>query len=262
MKIAYIGFDLFYDCLELIHNQGHEIIKIFTCPVDEPYESNSHVYSFAKQHNICITDEKITETMLREIEALGCELIVSAGYYYKIPTSNIPAVNIHPALLPVGRGGWPQPCVILKNLSYTGVTIHKIAKTFDSGDIIIQNKISVSDKENLETLTIKAVDEAVKLLNVFLADVKHYLDNAIPQAEGEYWKLPTTADMTFSISDDFDRIDRITRAFYGYKCYCRINEKIIEITKAKCVRSCENYNKNYALEYIIDGGKLLISELS
>lgn len=38
MKIAYFGFDLFYDCLQMLIDNGHEIMKIFTCVVDGDYD--------------------------------------------------------------------------------------------------------------------------------------------------------------------------------------------------------------------------------
>ena len=52
MKIAYFGFDLFYDCLQMLIDSGHEILKIFTCDVDGDYEQNVRTYAAAKEYGI------------------------------------------------------------------------------------------------------------------------------------------------------------------------------------------------------------------
>lgn len=73
-------------------------------------------------------------------EKSGVELILVAGYPWKIPVSqSIKQVNIHPAFLPVGRGSWPMPAAILKGVDL-GVTIHKLSDRFDEGDIWLQIK--------------------------------------------------------------------------------------------------------------------------
>ena len=98
MKIAYLGFDLFYDCLEYLV-ENFNVIKIFTCDVDSAYEFNHKTYRIANDNNIPITIEPINEKAIVELEELGCDVIVSAGYYHKIPTSDkIKSVNIHPSL--------------------------------------------------------------------------------------------------------------------------------------------------------------------
>lgn len=255
MKIAYFGFDLFADCLDYIVSNGYNVVKIFTCEVDGVYETNSRVFEIAERYGIEITDSKVTRNDIEKLESLGCDIIISAGYYFKIPISKkIMGVNIHPALLPVGKGPWPQPVTILKGLDESGITLHKLAEKIDCGDIIFQHKIAVSKTDNLETLTKKMQEYAPLLLEKFLSNPENYFGKSVKQANGEYWNEPNVCDMTFSLEDDYSKIDRITRAFYGYKCYLN-NRKII---KAVCVKSGEEYMYNYTEKFDIDGGKLLV----
>ncbi len=259
MKVAYFGFDLFFDCLKQIKESGNEIVKIFTCKVDGVYEFSDKVYKFAKDNNIEITDKKVEVNDIINLVEDGCNLLFSAGYYYKIPViNNVVGVNIHPALLPIGKGAWPQPITILKRLKTTGITLHKLSEEFDSGDVVLQQKFSVSIGENLETLTKKYAYYAKNITKKFFSNTSKYLSAALPQQMGEYWHEPTVTDMTFSIDDTFDKIDRITRAFYGFKCFLKIEDKTIEILKSKCVRSIDCLNNGYVDKFKINGGWLVI----
>ena len=50
MKVAYFGFDLFYDCLEEIYKSGNEIIKIFpsVAEAERATGNSKHIGSVCK----------------------------------------------------------------------------------------------------------------------------------------------------------------------------------------------------------------------
>lgn len=261
MKIAYFGFDLFCSCLEML-SSSHEIVKIFTCKVDEDFETTHKTYAIANKYSIPITNGKVKKEDISNLEQLGCELIVSAGYYHKIPCSRIiRSVNIHPALLPLGRGPWPMPVSILRGDKFTGITIHELADSFDKGDIILQKSVEILSTDNLETLTDKLVLTAKELLNCFLSDIDRYWIDKRPQSTGEYWKEPGVNEYTFTLKDDYFRIDKITKAFYSFKCFLKSDSKVIEIKKAKCVKNLDDCPKNSQV-IEIDNGYLCILQLS
>ena len=139
MKIAYIGIDLFLPALEFLKKINCEVLEIFSCPTDNFTEFNTGIINFAKQYNIPYKLEKISENDFERLYNKGCEAVICAGYYYKIPVyKKIPSVNIHPSLLPYGRGSWPMPYEILLDNRKSGVTIHKISSALDEGDILLQ----------------------------------------------------------------------------------------------------------------------------
>ena len=262
MKIAYFGFDLFYDCLDMLIQNGHDIMKIFTCDVDGEYEHNSKIYAAAERYGIAITNQKPENQMLHILKNEGCDLMISAGYYYKIPViDGVMQVNIHPSLLPIGRGPWPEPIVILKNLQ-TGVTIHKLSDSLDSGDILIQGRIETDNSENLKTLTKKSVSLAVHLLSEFVQNIKYYWGHSVPQNGGEYWREPTDSDMTFDITDSFEKIDQITRAFFGYRCLMIKDGAVTVIKEAKCIKNDDDLHVLPEMCIDIDGGRLIILKLA
>ena len=124
----------------------------------------------------------------RDIDALaaaGCELLISAGYYYRIPVdSRLPMLNIHPSLLPYGRGAWPMPLAILDRLSESGVTIHKTEESFDTGDILLQTRFDLADDETLESFMRKVNSRLPEMMDALTADFSALWENARPQGTG------------------------------------------------------------------------------
>lgn len=263
MKAVFFGFDLFHDCLELMLSSGCEIMKIFTCGVDGDYEFNDKTYGTAALHGIPITELRPTERELCMLRDAGCELAVSAGYYYKIPvTDGLVQVNIHPSLLPEGRGPWPQPVALLKKKTRFGVTIHRLSSELDAGDILLQSDFEMAPDENLETLTQKTVTLGTKLLGQLICAPDGLLDRARPQIGGEYWPEPTACEMSFRVTDGFEKIDLVTRAFYGYVCYMHDGARRVAIRRAVCVKDGVDFKKDYVLSININGGRLIILKLA
>ena len=108
-----------------------------------------------------------------------------------------------------------MPCNILKNLP-SGVTIHKLAEDFDTGDIILQEEIPLEQNENLESLTSKIQKTAPKVLSEFLKKPTELFDLAKRQGTGEYWAEPDDEDRTVMPSDSIKKANLLMRAFYGY----------------------------------------------
>ncbi len=254
MKIAYFGFDLFYDCLEQIVKSGNEIVKIFTCKVDGIYEFSDKVYSFASDNNIPITDTKVTVDDIYDLKKRGCDLLFSAGYYFKIPViGGLLGINVHPALLPVGRGPWPQPLTILKGFRDSGITLHKLSNRFDEGNIILQKSFKLDTGENLETLTQKYAYYAKISTKELFCNFDVLVSDSTEQTSGEYWPEPTEKDMTFAEHDDGEKIDAILRAFYGFKCVMITKEGSISIKKGQFFYNSDKQYKDKNVYRVKDG---------
>ena len=115
MKTAYLGIDLLKPVLDALLGEGCRVLKLFTCPVDNVTETNTAVIGTARERGIPCTQARITAADLDWLASQGCGLLVCAGYYYRVPvTDAIPMVNFHPTPLPVGRGSWPMPRLILE----------------------------------------------------------------------------------------------------------------------------------------------------
>lgn len=221
MKIVYFGYDLFADCLERLPDLGVEVMAIYSFPSDGVCDFHDRVQAFALRWGIPFHVGPVTGVELNALAAAGCEMMVSAGYAYRIPVeqTNLRGINLHPALLPLGRGPWPMPVTILRGLTESGVTLHKLAPRFDEGDILAQAAFPLAPNEDLQTLMGKLQVAAVSLLEAFVAEPASAWAKARPQGKGEYWPEPDEREMTISPNMTVAEADRILRAFRGVGCY-------------------------------------------
>ena len=102
---------------------------------------------------------------LAEIESYQPDLVVLAGFLWKIPGIFIRSfprkiINIHPALLP-GYGGKGMygiavhTAVVEAKEKESGITIHYVDEKYDHGETILQAKCTVEDHETAESLSRK-----------------------------------------------------------------------------------------------------------
>jgi len=220
MKIAYAGIDLMSSALQTLVSDSHEILKLFTCPCDNVTEFNTAVIGIAEKNGIPFTVNRVTERDLAELKQQGCELFLCAGYYYKIPvTEAFPQINLHPAPLPDCRGGWPMPQILLGAYPCGGITAHKIAAGFDTGDILLQSEFALFKTSTLTDYMNFVNERLPSLVRTLTEQLASLLTNAKPQGEGRYLPMPSEKDYTVTYDMTVCEADRIMRAFYGYEIY-------------------------------------------
>ena len=106
-----------------------------------------------------------SNTVLKVLQGLDPDLIVLAGFLWKIPESIVEAfpnkiVNIHPALLPKygGKGMYGMhvhKAVIASGDVESGISIHYVNEAYDEGNIIMQARVQVEAGETPESLAQK-----------------------------------------------------------------------------------------------------------
>ncbi|MDH3690864.1 MAG: formyltransferase family protein, partial [Gammaproteobacteria bacterium] len=82
-------------------------------------------------------------------------LIATWGEIIRPPTLNIPGVrfvNCHPSLLPAHRGANPYSSVIRNGERQTGVTFHIVDESIDTGAIVLQSAVEVTEHDTGDTL--------------------------------------------------------------------------------------------------------------
>lgn len=222
MKIAYLGIDLLGPVLDALLGEGCRVLKLFTCPVDNVTETNTAVLETARGRGIPHTLERVAPADLDWLASQGCGLLVCAGYYYRAPiTDAFPMVNFHPTPLPVGRGSWPMPRLILEGAEFGGVTAHKMAADFDTGDILLRERFPLDRREDHRTYMEKVYERIPAMVHALVNQLPQVLAGAQPQGAGEYWPVPTERDWTVTPDMDAAQADRVLRAFYGYECVYR-----------------------------------------
>ena len=133
-------------------------------------KENAGIHEVALKNNIPIfvipkSDINVGVEILKQLKKHQIDFIALAGYLKKIPINILQAyernvINIHPALLPKygGKGMYGKrvhEAVIENKESESGITIHYVDEIYDNGEIILQEKCSVSENETAETLADK-----------------------------------------------------------------------------------------------------------
>ena len=108
---------------------------------------------------------KDSNAVVQMLQGLQTDLIVLAGFLWKIPSNLIEAfpdkiINIHPALLPKygGKGMYGDrvhQAVKENNETETGITIHYVNENYDEGAIIFQAKTSVVPSDEATSIAAK-----------------------------------------------------------------------------------------------------------
>ena len=144
-------------------------------------KENAGIHEVALKNNIPIfvipkSDVNVGSEILKHLKKHQIKFIVLAGYLKKVPINILQAykqniINIHPALLPKygGKGMYGKhvhEAVIENKESESGITIHYVDEIYDNGEIILQEKCSISENDTAESLAEK----------IHQLEYKHYPD--------------------------------------------------------------------------------------
>jgi len=114
----------------------------------------------------CFNINELKEgVILKELKLLNPDLIILAGFLLKIPSSIInyftnKIINIHPALLPNygGKGMYGinvHEAVKKNNEKKSGITIHYVDDSYDTGKIIFQKEVEIFESDSVEEISKK-----------------------------------------------------------------------------------------------------------
>jgi methionyl-tRNA formyltransferase len=203
-----------------------EVIAVVTQPDREKGRGRKVIPSPVKelclQHGLTLLQpEKVREEAFQEkMKSLQPELFVVVAYGQILPKSllKIPkhgAVNVHASLLPKYRGAAPIPWAILKGERLTGVTTMMMDEGMDTGDILLQTEIPISEEETGETLHDRLTLLGAQLLLETVKGIKAGNIHPIPQDHSKATYAPPLKkeDGRIDWSKEAKEIDRQVRAF-------------------------------------------------
>ncbi len=130
----------------------------------------SPVKELAFSYNIpVLTPETLDEEAQNLIRAAGRDYAVVVAYGKIFPETLIASfpqgvLNVHYSLLPRHRGATPLEAALLAGDYETGVTIQKMVKELDAGDMIAQRSVQVSPNETSRELRPRLISLGAELL--------------------------------------------------------------------------------------------------
>ena len=158
MKVLFLGSSHFSKVvLEKMLEKGVNVVGVITQP-DKPsgrgYKmSETEVKKYAKTIGINVYTFDKVRNYIEEIKAIDYDIALVASFGQILPEEFLNhrlTLNVHPSLLPKYRGATPLQTALLNGDKVTGVTIMKVAKEVDSGDILLQREFEIKDEYYLE----------------------------------------------------------------------------------------------------------------
>jgi methionyl-tRNA formyltransferase len=160
--------------LSKLYEAGYNIEAVVTAP-DKPAGrgmqlTESAVKKYALEKNLKILQpEKLKDhSFIEELKLLKADVqVVVAFRMLPEVVWNMPpmgTINLHASLLPQYRGAAPINWAIINGEKQTGVTTFKLKHDIDTGNILLQEKIEITENETAGTLHDKMMNIGAELL--------------------------------------------------------------------------------------------------
>jgi methionyl-tRNA formyltransferase len=163
MPLRIVSLNSFMPGFQLVSSwaerHGHELVLVVTTPIgtERRYDAtrDPFILGLPSRTDILVTG-RLRSVAAPVIAALEPDLVISAAYPRLIPPEilDIPrygALNVHPSALPAGRG--PNPFRLVYDGATTiGATLHRTARSFDTGPILSQVTGPLPDPLTPQTL--------------------------------------------------------------------------------------------------------------
>ncbi len=157
MKIIFFGTPNFArNNLQYLIEKGYEVVAIVTPPDSRKGRGKQLKACDVKEEGLAnnipvLQPLKLKdEVFIKELKSFNADLFVVVAFrmlpeiVWTIPSKG--TINLHTSLLPNYRGAAPINRVLINGEQETGISIFFIDHNIDSGEIILQEKIALSDK--------------------------------------------------------------------------------------------------------------------
>lgn len=222
-RILFFGYsEVGHDCLELLLRRGDHVIGLVTHE-DSPGEKIwfKTPALLAREHGIPVhtPDSVNTPEWKERIAAMRPDLILSVYYRQMIGMeilrlAPLGAFNIHGSLLPKYRGRAPVNWAVLHGEPRIGMTLHRMVKRPDAGEIIEQQGVDIGPDDTAEQAFRKVLPCAVDVLARQIGRLLSGSATGTPQDESlaTYYGGRTPEDGRIDWSAPARRIHDLVRA--------------------------------------------------
>lgn len=172
MRIGFLGIPL---AALLLHHDGHEIVLAGVMP--KLGLGTKKLARMVGAGRIMPSPHKDWTRFEDRCRAAGVDLIVSWFFVKKIPvgviaSARLGGIGAHPSLLPRHRGPDPFFAAIDSGDPVTGVTVHRLAEQYDTGDILAQQVLIIRPDWNAWQLARRLDRVSLRLLRETVARVE------------------------------------------------------------------------------------------
>ena len=217
MRVAFMGNPNFaISSLESILQSRHHVVAVISNPPKpmgrKKILKHTEVGSYAIKNNLELIelDSFENDDIYKKIVALNIDIFVVVAFkilpekYISIPRFG--SINLHASLLPKYRGAAPIQWALMNGDKTTGVSVFQIEKKVDTGKLIYQKKIDISERDDFEILSQKLSILGAEILIKALNKIEDGKANLLKQDNSSSTKAPKISKKMLQIKWDWPAI--------------------------------------------------------
>ena len=251
MKIVFMGSsDFSIPSLKELISAGHEILAL-VCQPDKPNGRGnkiefSNIKKFALEKNIKVLQyQKIRFEGVEELKALNPDLIVVVSYGQILSDEIIDigkygCINVHASLLPKYRGASPIISAIMNGEEKTGVTIMRVSREVDAGNMIAREETQIFKNETGGELSNRLAEIGAKLLVKVVEQIEsgNFSEEVQNVDEATFTKMIKKEDLeldfSMSATEIYNKVRALCPAPVAYMLKGNDKIKIYETEIVEC----------------------------
>lgn len=255
LRIVFLGTPEFaVESLDALIKDGHEILAVVTA-TDKPAGRGhkllpSAVKQYAVNHGIeVLQPEKLRdEAFLNRLRELNADLNVVIAFrmlpreVWDMP--RLGTMNLHASLLPRYRGAAPINHAVMNGDSETGVTTFLLKHEIDTGDMLMQEKISIADDENVGSVHDRLMHLGAKVVVESVNALANGTVTPVPQRDEEATPAPKIFKDTCRLSSEMttEQARNHIRGLSPYPCawtdelFNGLSVKVLEAVRSESKR--------------------------
>lgn len=249
MKIIYLGTpDFAVKPLESINASKHQILAVVTQP-DKPFGRKAVITPCAVKLTAqklglkTLSYEKIRYEGVQDLKSLNPDVMVTCAFgqilskeILDIPKYGV--INIHASLLPKYRGSAPIQYSIINGDKTTGITVMQTDVGVDTGDILMQKEIEISNSETAGELFERLSSLGAEIIVSALDKIEKGEIEATRQDENlaTHVKMLSKSDGLIDFSLPAIKIKNIVRGLNPWPiAYTYFGGKTLKVYKAEVI---------------------------
>lgn len=255
LKVAYCGTpDFAVPTLDLLANHPHIDLRYVISMPDRPAGRGMELkspevieYAKAKKINFFQTENINKEAdFLQKLKAEDLDFIVVLAFAQflgseMLSMGKLGCFNIHTSILPKYRGAAPIQYALLQGDTETGVSIQKMVKKMDAGDLVHFHTVAIAPTENGGQLYTRLKYQAALAMNDLIVKVLNNKITFTAQDESKVSFAPTLKKedglLKFA-SKSTQEILNLIRALEPWPgTYCFLNGKRLKVLTAESYHS-------------------------
>ena len=167
--------------LKALMQSDHDVVAVVSNPIKRIGRNNRRsltpVGSFAVKNKLTnINPESLkSESFRKKLVSIKADIFIIVAYKI-LPSSiiNIPkygSLNLHASLLPKYRGAGPIQWALMNGDKVTGITIFRLKRKIDTGNILFQRKVNIKKNDNMQTLGMRLCEIGADSMIALLKDI-------------------------------------------------------------------------------------------